>query len=91
MLKQFTVVSATATTNNNHCVKLQHREEVIVNTAFGDAISSQQTTYYIFTTVAPPIGFKAPLDVSIFDIVNKEHTAQDGTVVSLKYLYPKKG
>jgi queuine/archaeosine tRNA-ribosyltransferase len=91
MKNQFEVISATATKNKNYCVKLQSKESVSVTTAFGDALSERQTTYYVFMTSAPSIGFKAELDVDMFDVVCKEHTAKDNTVVSLKYLYPKKG
>jgi hypothetical protein len=90
MNNQFEVVQATTTSKNNVCVKLQNKTEVKVTTAFGDAISNQQTTYYVFMSTAPAIGLVAPLDVALFDIKEKEHTMTDGTVVTLKYLYPKK-
>ena len=91
MSKQFEVISATATKNENYCVKLQHKQQVTVPTAFGNAISNKQETYYVFMTQSPSIGFKAELDLTQFDTVVKEHIAKDSTVVSFKYLYPKKG
>lgn len=93
-IKELTVVSSNVTTNNNFCNKLQAKTTRTVATAFGNNTSEQQETYYLFTDKANQVGFKAPLDLANFDIVNKpfDMPQADGTIekITLKYLYPKK-
>jgi hypothetical protein len=90
-MKDFTVVSSTATSKGNFCTKVQNTTEVKVSTAFGEAISQTRETYYFFTQSAPTIGMTAPLDLNAFDRKDKAFTTPEGDDIVLKYLYPKRG
>lgn len=73
--------------------KLESKHFKVIETAFGPVQSSQSETYYMFLGKEPKLGFKAELDVSLFDIVDKPfHTIKEGTgepvTIMLKYLYP---
>lgn len=89
-MKDYTVVSSTPTKNGNFCTKIQNVSRNSQVTAFGNVEGKSQETYYFFTQVQPAIGFKAQMDVNLFDIVNKKFTTEDDGDITLKYLYPKR-
>lgn len=80
------VASSTKTENGNFCNKLVAQESV--GTVFGNTTTRQ--TYYLFTDKENKVGDEGKLDLSAFDIVDKDFTAEDGTDMVLKYLYPKR-
>lgn len=80
------VASSTQTENGNFCNKLV--AETSVKSAFGN-VSSRQT-YYMFTDQENKVGTEGKLDLSAFDIVDKDFVTEDGDVISLKYVYPKR-
>ena len=81
------VASSTKTENDNYCNKLV--AESTVDTAFGGASTRQ--TYYLFTDKSNKVGTKGVMDLSAFDVVEKEWSNPDGDVMTLKYLYPARG
>ena len=90
---EFTVISSNITKNNSFCNKLQAKDEQSAATVFGTATSVRQNTVYLFTDKQNAVGTKGMLDLNQFDIVTKPFTIPNGddagTVVDLKYLYPK--
>ena len=82
-----TVDSSTQTENNNFCNKLI--AEVSVATPFGNAKSRQ--TFYMFTDKANNKGITAQLDLSNFDVVEKDYiNPENNESMKLKYIYPKR-
>jgi len=81
------VASSTETENGNYCNKLVANESV--KTAFGNANSRQ--TFYLFTDSENKEGTSGKLDLSAFDVVEKDWTNDEGQDMKLKYLYPKRG
>jgi hypothetical protein len=85
---QLTVESSTKTENNNFCNKLT--AEVTEQTPFGKAKSRQ--TFYLFTDQVNNKGVTAQMDLSKFDIVEKDYTnPETNESMKLKYIYPKRG
>ena len=94
MNKSFKVESSNVTKNNNYCNKLVNKTTVNTQTPFGVTVSEQQETYYLFTATINKVGFEAPLDIALFDVVEKPFSFTDEAgkpvVAQLKYLYPKR-
>ena len=103
MLKELTVLSATASTGIDpitnkpvlpgFVVKLQTKEDKSVVTAFGTKTSATQETYYMKLDTAPAVGFKAPLEMDDFKVVERPYTITEGpdagTTIMLKWLHIK--
>lgn len=79
-----TVASSTKTENGNYCNKLVAQESV--KTDFGNATTRQ--TYYMFTDQENKVDATGKLDLSAFDVVEKEWDNSEGQTMTLKYLYP---
>lgn len=94
-LIQLSVVSATPSSNGGFIVKLQNKSSSMVQTPFGMKTSTKQQTYYMKLDSAPQVGFSAPLDIDLFNVVERSHTIEDvtsdknGESISLKWLQSK--
>ncbi len=84
------VEKCTKTSNGNHSNKLV--AEHTVDSGFGPVVT--KVTYYLFTTQENAVGFKAKLDTSLFDVVDRPFEfvdeAGNDQVATLKTLYPKR-
>ena len=80
------VASSTQTETGNYCNKLVAESSIASD--FGN-VSTRQT-YYMFTDKENKEGTEGKLDLSNFDVVDKDWTSEDGDEMVLKYLYPKR-
>ena len=61
----------------------------VVDTPFGKTIKEVLNTYYMKLQDAPAIGFSAHIDLSDYDIVNRDFTTDDKKDLTLKWLHIK--
>lgn len=91
--KMFEVASSTATQNGNYCNKLVNKSVIEIQTEFGTISQERQKTLYLFTKTPNQVGFKANLNLDLFDIIEKPFTIinEDGNeeTIMLSYAYPK--
>lgn len=87
---ELTVEKCTKTEKGNYSNKLVCNHTV--DTGFGPVTT--KVTYYLFTASENQVGFKAELDTSLFDVVERDFTFPDEDGVDqtakLKTLYPKR-
>ena len=88
-----TLVDSKLTKQGNYFNKLVNKQEVKVETAFGDSTQERKSTYYTFTSSPNEIGKTGQLDLGKSDIVEEDYETEiDGEikVIPLKKLYPKR-
>lgn len=91
----FTVSMSKKTVNGNFFTKVENKSINKVATPFGDVEQESKTTYYFFANAENEVGKEAEIDLSLFDVVEKDfpftdkETGEEG-IAKLKYLYPKR-
>lgn len=88
-----TLVSSTPSQNGGFILKLQNKSTKEIATPFGKKVSDHQETYYMKVAENTcQVGFKAEMDLSQFNIVERPYTIDDpnsdinGQTIQLKWL-----
>jgi hypothetical protein len=79
------VVKSTATENGNHLIKMVSEKSV----TSGLLTVKSKHTYYAFSPTAIEADVVTVIDLDLFNVVVKDHTAEDGTQMKLNYLQTK--
>lgn len=67
------VTKSTASSNGGYIITLQSKETKTMDTPFGKKVQESQLTYYMKVTEAQPVGKEAPMDVDLFEIVERPY------------------
>jgi len=87
------LISSTPSSNGGFVLKLQNKSTKEIVTPFGKKVSDHQETYYMKVAEnACQVGFKADLDLSQFNIIERPFVVTDeqsdlkGQTLQLKWL-----
>ena len=90
--RTFKVEMVVPTELGHYFNKLVHKRTVKQESPLGNVIGLRKETYYVFTEDKLEEGSEVTLDVSKFDIYERQYKVEeDGEIkeIVLKYLYPK--
>lgn len=91
MTKLFKVVSSNPTKDNSGFItKLQHKSTIFEETEFGRKTQELQETYYIKLDKQAKEGLEKPLNLTKFDIVERDFVTDEGDTLVLKWLFLKR-
>ena len=87
-----TCISSTPSENGGHILKLQNKNDKVVQSAFGTTTQKQQTTYYMKVGAPCAVGFSADLDLGNYKVTEMPYVLPEGSehagdTVQLKWLF----